>query len=225
MSQLNLLNFRDQHALVVHRRDQHFEALAAQLGRIGLTVTQHFPRGQPVASDADVVFFDAELSHPHLFDWAPRASKMPLIALLGSEAPGPLEHALALGPSAFMQKPIGSVGVYNALIVAHHKFRDFANLSDQIEDFTARVRARPVVIRAVITLMIAEGLTDTAAFERLRRRAMAAQKPLEVLAMELSSFSADAALSFRGTQDDEVTVAASSIPRAQHNLARKRRGH
>ena len=60
---------------------------------------------------ADFVFFDADLGFDEQFPWKPGAAPMPLVALIGSEAPGRIEWALSHNADAQLLKPVGNAGV------------------------------------------------------------------------------------------------------------------
>ena len=47
---------------------------------------------------------------------------MPLVALIGSEAPGRIEWALSHKADAQLLKPVGNAGVYSALLIARQSF-------------------------------------------------------------------------------------------------------
>lgn len=189
MSMTGLPNFHNARAVVIHRRDHNSRALAAQLGRIGLRVTTHPPSADLTAIGGDVILFDADVCHQNIFPWPAGEAPVPLIAVLGSEAPGPLERALAQAPSAFIQKPVGSTGVFNALVVAHYMFAQARAARAKLAELTERVRARPVVLRAALMLMREQGLSDTAAIAALRRHAMSERTTVEALAAQLVGMS------------------------------------
>jgi hypothetical protein len=57
---------------------------------------------------------------------------MPLIALIGSEAPGRIEWALSHNADAQLLKPVGNAGVYSALLIARQAFEARRRLADEI---------------------------------------------------------------------------------------------
>ncbi len=90
---------------------------------IGLAVASAWPDPGAEALAADFLFFDADLGHDAQFPWEPGASPMPMIALIGSEAPGRIEWALGIGAHAQILKPVGDGGVYSALLIAQRRLR------------------------------------------------------------------------------------------------------
>jgi len=115
-------NFRGQRVLVLHRMDRNCEAIVEQLERLGAVVSVQWPAERVTADGVDVVFFDSDLGFDELFAWEPGRSALPLVAILGSEAPGRIEWTLAQEPSAYLMKPVGSTGVFGALSIAFHNF-------------------------------------------------------------------------------------------------------
>lgn len=168
-------------AAILHRPHATVTALSRQLVAIGLTVSDHWPDLPAAALGADYVFFDADLGHDGQFPWERGAAPMPLIALIGSEAPGRIEWALAAGAAAQILKPVGDHGVYSALLIARQAFEARRALGAEIDDLTRRVAERQTVVRAV-TLLAARGKSEDEAYDQLRQMAMAWRVTIEAAA-------------------------------------------
>ncbi len=113
-------NFVSWRAVILHRMDDGIERLVRQLERIGVTA---FTQWQPLDMakiQCDVVFVDADQGWDGLLPWQPGNAPVPLIALLGSEAPGRIAWAMAQGAGALVAKPIVASSVYPALVMATH---------------------------------------------------------------------------------------------------------
>jgi AmiR/NasT family two-component response regulator len=169
------------HAVVLHRPHPGTENVVRQLERLGLSVKVAWPDLEPADAEADVVFFDADMGCDEQFPWAPGKAPMPLVALIGSEAPGRIEWALSQGANAHLLKPVTSAGVYSVLLIAAHAFESRRRLHAQVAELTERVRKRPVVARALLSLM-QDGLDEGAAMQRLRTMAMDQRVTIEDLA-------------------------------------------
>lgn len=174
-------NLGGARAVILHRPHATVHALTRQLAAIGLEVTQAWPELAPEALAADYVFFDADMGHDAQFPWEPGASPMPMIALIGSEAPGRIEWALGLGAHAQILKPVGDGGVYSALLIARDAFDARAELSARIEGLQARLDDRQSVVQAV-ALLASCGMTEAAAYADLRRMAMRWRVTIEAAA-------------------------------------------
>lgn len=159
-------------AVILHRPHPTVHALTRQLTAIGLEVTEAWPELGPEAIGADYVFFDADMGHDGMFPWAAGQPPMPMIALIGSEAPGRIEWSLRAGSHAQLLKPIGDNGAYSALLIARDAFDTQKSLSAEITDLKRRLDGRQTVVRAV-TLLAARGKTEEEAYGQLRQMAMA----------------------------------------------------
>lgn len=109
---------------------------------------------------------------------------MPMIALIGSEAPGRIEWALSAGATAQLLKPVGDAGVYSALLIARNAYESRRSLNAEITDLRQKLGERQTVVRAVVMLMAQMG-TEQAAYAALRQSAMDARITLEEAAARL----------------------------------------
>jgi AmiR/NasT family two-component response regulator len=169
---IRIPNLGGARALILHRPHPTVQALTRQLTAIGLQVTQAWPELGPEALAADYIFFDADMGHDGMFPWEPGQPPIPMIALIGSEAPGRIEWSLKAGAHAQLLKPVGDNGAYSALLIARDAFDAQKALSAEIADLRRRLDERQTVVRAV-TLLAARGKTEAEAYAQLRRMAMA----------------------------------------------------
>ncbi|WP_149588704.1 ANTAR domain-containing response regulator [Tabrizicola flagellatus] len=169
---IRIPNLGGAQAIILHRPHATVQALTRQLTAIGLQVTQSWPDLGPEAMAADYIFFDADMGHDGMFPWEPGQPPIPMIALIGSEAPGRIEWSLKAGAHAQLLKPVGDSGAYSALLIARDTFDAQKALSAEIADLRRRLEDRQTVVRAV-TLLAARGKSDAEAYAQLRRMAMA----------------------------------------------------
>lgn len=165
-------------AFVLHRPHANLTAIIRQLSAIGLSAIDCWPELPPEALGADFVFFDVDLGFDEQFPWAPGEAPMPIIALIGSEAPGRIEWALSHNADAQLLKPVGNSGVYSALLIARQSFAARRRLADKIAMLQARVAERHTIVRAVAALS-SQGIDDERAYAQLRSLAMSWQVNLE----------------------------------------------
>jgi AmiR/NasT family two-component response regulator len=142
------------------------------LEAIGLRTLCHWPDLPPAVQSADYLFIDVDPAHEDQFPWLPGPAPMPTIALIGSEAPGRIEWLMNFGADAQLLKPVGTAGVYSALLIARATFDARAEMSDQIDSLRRRLSQRQTVVRAV-ALLAARGKSEDAAYGQLRQMAMA----------------------------------------------------
>ncbi|WP_394892345.1 ANTAR domain-containing response regulator [Mesorhizobium sp. AaZ16] len=171
-------------ALVLHRAHADGAAVLRQLAAIGLSAEAAWPDLPADAMLADFVFFDADMACDEQMPWAPGEAPMPLIALIGTEAPGRVEWALRQRADAHLVKPVGNAGIYSALLIARQKFEERKALYREIDSLRGQVAERRTVVRAVLRLT-ERGQTEAEAFALLRRLAMDGQTTLEAAAARL----------------------------------------
>ena len=172
-------------AVILHRPHPAVEALRRQLEALSISVRSVWPVLED--AEADVVFFDADMGHDEQFPWPAGFSPVPMIALIGSEAPGRVEWALSQGSNAHLLKPIGSTGAYSALLIAAHAYESARSREDDIRSLEGRLRCRAEVVRAVVKLMNDHKEDETAAMKRLRALAMASRVTVEEAAEAICS--------------------------------------
>lgn len=172
------------YAIILHRPHPVVAALTRQLQAVGLKVHACWSELQADALAADFVFFDADMGFDEQFPWPRGEAPMPLIALIGSEAPGRVEWALSTGATAQILKPVGDSGVYSALLIARHAFEARQSLAANVADLRRRLGERQTVVQAVVRLMESTG-SEQAAYAALRAEAMDARISLEDAATQV----------------------------------------
>lgn len=172
-------NFRDRRALILHRPDPNREAIVEQLDRLRVHAVAQWPVERAVTDGADIVFFDSDMGFDELFSWKPGTAAVPLIAVLGSEAPGRIEWTLAQEPSAYLMKPVGSTGVFSALSIAFHNFTLKRSGQEALQRIEERLQMRGTVLRATLALMKRHDIGDEEALGLLRAESMRRRMTLE----------------------------------------------
>lgn len=172
-------------AYVLHRPHPTTQTMLRQLSAIGLQVVDCWPELPAAALSADFVFFDADLGFDGQFPWQPGEAPMPIIALIGSEAPGRIEWALFTHQAnAHLLKPVGAAGVYSSLLIARRNFDERKELAARISSLQARVAERYTIVRAVAALGKEDGDYEQG-FARLRSLAMGWQINVEEAALRV----------------------------------------
>jgi len=178
-------NFSNKTALIVHRADGNVDALLSQLRRFNIEAICQWPPRVKDFSPVDIVFFDVDNGFDGMFPWSD--APIPLIAIIGSETPGRLAWAISQNPSAYITKPIGSKGVFQALVTAFHNHADRSGLRREITDLRERLRCRPLVVHTILRIMNLLGVDDDAAFHLLREESMRRRVSIEVCCQELEA--------------------------------------
>ncbi len=174
-------NFTGWYAAILHREDSNTERLIRQLTLLGLGTSL---RWEPLSAmeRPDLVIVDADQGWDGLLASAPAHPAVPVIALLGSEAPGRIAWALEQGAGAIIAKPVASSAVYPALVMAVSIHQERMATRSKMDRLEERVRMRPLVHAAVQKIMEARGVGEEQAYTILRGSAMQRRLPMEQLA-------------------------------------------
>jgi len=183
-----LQNFKGCRALIVTANQGAVAPLASMLAKLG--VVSEFPElsGGKAAIDVsalqaerDILFVDGDLDPVLGPDAAETISHpcVPVIGLVGMEAPSRLKSLIHLGATAFLRKPVQGAAVYTALFLGVNQFQLRAAEQARLEDMERRRHGRRFVIKALIRLMNQGGLSDDAAYDVLRRESMRSRQSLE----------------------------------------------
>ncbi|TCL68331.1 ANTAR domain-containing protein [Rhizobium sp. BK251] len=180
-------SFEGFRALILHREHANTEALERQFARIGVRTMTFWPDLAPDCSfaDFDILLFDADMGYDEQFPWAAGEAPIPTIALIGSEAPGRVTWAVSHGADAQLLKPIGSSGVYSALVIATHAFKRRKALASQISTLNDRLANRENLAEATAVLMVRHGISAASAYAFLRRLAMEERRTIDEIALAI----------------------------------------
>ena len=130
--------------------------------------------------DRDILFIDGDMESHLLLDVERgKMPPVPIIGLVGVEAPSRLKALLAMGATAFLRKPVYGGAVYTAMFVGVNQFLQRRELEAELEDLRDRRRRRNVVVKAILLLMQQDRISDDEAYSRLRRESMRSRRGLE----------------------------------------------
>jgi AmiR/NasT family two-component response regulator len=183
-----LQNFSGFSARIVVADRRPVEMLETSLRRLGLAVSylpladgRVLPIAEPLQAERDVLFVDGDLEAPlaGLVAAGEALPAVPVIGLVGVEAPSRLKALMQLGATAFLRKPVHGAAVYSALFVGMNGFLHRRHLEASLDGHEQRRRGRRFVIKAVVMLMRERGIDDDAAFAVLRRESMRLRQSLE----------------------------------------------
>jgi AmiR/NasT family two-component response regulator len=183
-----LQNFNGARALIVTNHAGAVEALASTLGKLGVNVT--YPalidgKAQidvaELNPESDILFIDGDLDGAIAIEVeeASRQPPVPVIGLVGVEAPSRLKNLINLGATAFLRKPVHGAAVYTALFLGINQFLLRGDQKTRLDEMERRRRGRRAVIKAIVDLMNRSGINDDEAYDRLRRESMRHRQGLE----------------------------------------------
>ena len=184
-----LQNFKGGRALVVIGRSGREGALESTLAKLG--VTTEYPdivggRAQidvgSLQPERDILFVDGDLEGAVAIE-VNRASLLPpvpVIGLVGVEAPSRLKALVNLGATSFLRKPVHGGAVYTSLFMGINQFLLRSDMYARVQDLEGRRRGRRAVIQE-------NGLDEEGAYSQLRRASMHARQNLELYCEEFLS--------------------------------------
>lgn len=177
-------NFQGLRALVIG--PVMLEPLQVGLARLGLLVEpvteQHLASAATdLLPERDVVFIDGDPGMPSAILAVLTEQKLPVpvIGMVGIEAPSRLRMLMDAGATAFLRKPVHGGAIYSSLFLGVNAFRRRQQAEDRLADNERRRRGRRHVIKAILHVMGRDAIDDDAAYEKLRRAAMHARCGIE----------------------------------------------
>jgi len=189
-------NFKGGRALVVMERTGREGALEPTLAKLG--VACEYPaivdgRAQIELSalqpDRDILFVDGDLDGALSIELDPASHlpPVPVIGLVGVEAPSRLKALVNLGATSFLRKPVHGGAVYTSLFMGINQFLLRSGMQERLHDLEERRRGRRAVLRAVALRMQEAGLDVDGAYDQLRRESMRVRQNLELYCEDLLS--------------------------------------
>lgn len=184
----NLLqNFRGARALIVASGGGGIDTLESVLAKLGLVPQRtavpeaghHFDMAS-LPESGDLLFIDGDLDAVLPFDpgagWLP---PVPVIGLVGVEAPGRLKALMNQGATAFLRKPVYAGAVYTTLFLGVNQYLQRKEMAAELSEQQGRRRRRRAVIKAIVAVMAEHKVNDDEAYAILRRDSMRTRQSLE----------------------------------------------
>jgi AmiR/NasT family two-component response regulator len=186
MTRPSPFSVRGRRALALVRDERDLSVLRRQFDRLGMTLTECDSDGTRPPTDAvDVVIVDADIIPFRLNLSGVAKTDTPVIALVATETPSRLKSLLELEPASFLVKPLRSAGLYAALVLAFDRAQKRVDAARRIERLEERVRARRIVLAALLQVMRRHELSEPDAFAMIRRTAMENRTTIEQLSAEI----------------------------------------
>lgn len=181
-------NFNHKRALIISDDFSAVGTLGESLKRMGVGIEYISPSSKKIdlskhglCVDNDVLFLDGDLNInieiPFCSDRG--QALIPIIGMVGIEAPSRLNRLFSYGATAFIKKPIHTGTVFFNLYLAVNTYNKLTTLTEQLNDYKERRRNRRYVIKAMLILMNELKISDDEAYQRLRKESMNSQTSLE----------------------------------------------
>ncbi len=107
---------------------------------------------------------------------------IPIVMLTAYGQQELVSRAVEAGVFGYLTKPFREDDLIPAIETAQARHEELVALREEVETLSDALAARKAIERAKGLLMAKEGLTEQAAFERLRRASQASGRPLKVIA-------------------------------------------
>ena len=187
MTELRIIqNFIGYRALIAAEEGAAVAQLEATLTKLGLSVAYAEVEAgaarldeAALSGEQAVLFADADLNVTLEPAAQELLAQLPVIGLIGVEAPSRLKAIMRLGATATLRKPVYGGSVYSALFVGVNAFRQRRALSVEIAEHERRRHGRRYLIKAILHVMEAAGCDEDAAYDRLRRESMRQRLSIE----------------------------------------------
>ncbi len=187
MSPRLVQNFSGSRAIICAGECGSIEPLARTLVNLGLAVEHCGLTDRPLGEsaslkpDRDILFLDGDTDVGATWPdpLAGLLPPVPVIALVGHEAPSRLKALMQCGATAFLRKPVHGAGVYSALFVGVNEHRHRRHLEARLSEHESRRRSRRALIKAIVHLVRHDGMDDDTAYEYLRKESMKSRQSVE----------------------------------------------
>lgn len=170
---------------VIHPPDSEGLALVEHLRRIGCSCEATWPLPESVSPAAVVVLVAIEQENRdqilRLFRPV-QPSDPALLAVVSFEDPGTLQVVLECGALAVIERPIRPFGLLTNLTIARALWLERQSAGKRIRKLERKLAGNNRILKAKSILMETQGLTEQAAYESIRRQAMAKRVPMDDLA-------------------------------------------
>ena len=175
-------NFRRSQGLLWAGPDLNADVLERTLLKLGVSLRRvESVSASDLDPDRDIVFVDADQQinpAPLLLPGA-NLTAAPVIGIVGVEAPSRLKLLAEAGATAILRKPIQAATVYSALFLGVNNHRRLKSAETRLAIGDRKRRGRRFLIKAVVALVQARGLSDDDAYAELRRESMRRRLDLE----------------------------------------------
>lgn len=174
---------RGRRAAIYSRDPRAVGVLSRQLDLLGVAAQVNPEAKDP---DTDICFLDVDTAAEENFSLPCGLPRTPVVALLGTETPGRLEWMMQREPSAVLMKPLGGHGIFAAIVVALADARRREQEFLKVLKLEERIRARRIVVAAIIKVMKQYGVEEPEAFGMLRNAAQQRRMTIEVVCAEVA---------------------------------------
>ena len=180
-----LRDLRDLNVLVLHPRNAEGEALVDHLRRIGCMVNFLWPAPDNLPPGTDVVFLAMEDESRPEIEYFLKSMPKPgptILAIVGYENPSTLQIVIESGALAVIERPIKPFGLLTNLAIARNLWLQQQKLLKEARKYKRKVLGDQRISRAKAILMAVHHVSESEAYQELRRQAMARRVSIDAIA-------------------------------------------
>jgi AmiR/NasT family two-component response regulator len=185
-----LRDLRGLRVQVVHPPDSERVRLVEHLRRIGCMADVQWPVPESWSDSFDVVFLaiehDVRDDIQRLLKSKDR-SRPTLIAIVGYEDPSTLQLVIDAGAVAVIERPIRPFGLLTNLTIARSLWLEKRETTKRIHKLERKLAGIQRIQNAKAILMAGQGMSETDAYESIRRQAMAKRIAMDEMAAAIIS--------------------------------------
>jgi two-component system, response regulator / RNA-binding antiterminator len=180
-----LRDLRGLRVQVVHPPDNERISLVEHLRRIGCMVDTQWPVPASWSDGFDVMLLAVEhdlRSEIQLLLKSDDGPRPTLIAIVGYEDPSTLQLVIEAGAVAVIERPIRPFGLLTNLTIARSLWLERRETGKKIHRLERKLSGLQRIQKAKAILMTGQGLSETDAYESIRRQAMAKRLSMDDMA-------------------------------------------
>jgi AmiR/NasT family two-component response regulator len=175
-------NFRQSRGVLLAGADLATETLEKTLAKLGVgTVRIEEADVAGLDHNRDILFIDGDqhFNPAAMLRIGSTMPPAPAIGIVGVEAPSRLKLLAEAGVTAFLRKPVHAAAIYSALFLGVNNYRRMRAMELRLAEHDRRRHGRRYVVKAVIALVAAHGLSDDEAYAQLRQGSMRQRMGIE----------------------------------------------
>ena len=178
-----LRELRFLRVVVFHPDDHDGQELISQLHRIGCQVKAYWPPLERLPEETKLIFFAIR---PEILTmdlpWLDREDAPPVVPVVTYENPVIVEAVLKLNAFGVIASPVKSSGMLTTIVLALSQSEKFRERERYISRLEQRLAGQRKIAKAKVILMQSKNLSEEAAYNLIRSRAMAKRLTTEEIA-------------------------------------------
>ncbi len=178
-----LKDLRRLRVAVFHPDDSDGLQLTQQLQRIGCQVTAFWPPLPKLPDELDVIFLAVRPDSIDFgYEWAREDERPTVIAVVTYENPTIVEAVMRIGARAVLPSPVRSFGLLSTLVIARQWDNDSRAIVKRVRKLESKLLSVRQLTEAKGILMQSRKISESAAHELIREKAMSKRVTIEEIA-------------------------------------------